>query len=90
LPIIIKDGFKFSTVQAQYLVIPVNIWGAVVYTVGAILSDKFTSRFMPLVICAPFGIAGYALLLSDVPAKVHYFATFLIAIPCFLCTGGNM
>ncbi|KAK8065766.1 hypothetical protein PG997_012513 [Apiospora hydei] len=27
LPIIIKDGFHYSTVQAQYLVIPVNLWG---------------------------------------------------------------
>jgi nitrate/nitrite transporter NarK len=90
LPIIIKDGFHFSTVQAQYLVIPVNLWGALVYAVGAVLSDRYTARFLPLVICAPFGIAGYAILLSDVPSSVRYFATYLIAIPCFLCTGGNM
>ncbi|KAL3958247.1 hypothetical protein ACCO45_006409 [Purpureocillium lilacinum] len=90
LPIIIKDGFKFTTVQAQYLVIPVNLWGAVVYAVGAILSDKFTSRFLPLIICAPIGIAGYAILLAPVSASVHYFGTFLVATACFLCTGGNM
>lgn len=90
LPIIIKDGFNFSTVQAQYLVIPVNLWGAIVYAAGAILSDKYTSRFLPLVICAPFGIAGYAILLAPVSASVHYFGTFLIATACFLCTGGNM
>ncbi|EOD47319.1 putative major facilitator superfamily protein [Neofusicoccum parvum UCRNP2] len=34
LPIIIKNGFHYSTVQAQYLVIPVNLWGALVYAVG--------------------------------------------------------
>lgn len=90
LPIIIKDGFKFSTVQAQYLVIPPNLWGAAVYAVGAILSDKYTSRFMPLIICAPIGIAGYAIQLAPVSAAVHYFGTFLIATACFLCTGGNM
>ncbi|GJN79924.1 high-affinity nicotinic acid transporter [Purpureocillium lilacinum] len=90
LPIIIKDGFKFTTVQAQYLVIPVNLWGAVVYAVGAILSDKFTSRFLPLIICAPIGIAGYAILLAPVSASVHYFGTFLVATACFLCTGGNI
>lgn len=90
LPIIIKDGFKFSTVQAQYLVIPVNLWGAAVYAVGAILSDRYTARFLPLIICAPFGIVGYAILLAPVPTSVHYFGTFLIATACFLCTGGNM
>ncbi|KAI3318781.1 retrograde regulation protein 2 [Xylariaceae sp. AK1471] len=90
LPIIIKDGFHFSTVQAQYLVIPVNLWGALVYAIGAVLSDRYTARFLPLVICAPFGIAGYAILLCDVPSGVRYFATYLIAMPCFLCTGGNI
>ncbi|KAI3335823.1 retrograde regulation protein 2 [Ustulina deusta] len=90
LPIIIKDGFHFSTVQAQYLVIPVNLWGSLVYAIGAVLSDKYSARFLPLVICAPFGIAGYVILLCDVSSGVRYFATYLIAIPCFLCTGGNI
>ncbi|KAI0968586.1 retrograde regulation protein 2 [Xylaria arbuscula] len=90
LPIIIKDGFHFSTVQAQYLVIPVNIWGSIIYAIGAVLSDKYSIRFLPLMICAPFGIAGYAILLSDVSSGVQYFATYLIAIPCFLCIGTNI
>ncbi|KAK1767580.1 major facilitator superfamily domain-containing protein [Phialemonium atrogriseum] len=90
LPIIIKDGFHYSTVQAQYLVIPVNLWGALVYAVGAVLSDRYTSRFLPLIICAPFGVAGYAILLCDVSPGVRYFATYLIATACFLCTGGNI
>lgn len=90
LPIIIKDGFHYSTVQAQYLVIPVNLWGAVVYAVGAYLSDRYTVRFLPLVLCAPFGIAGYAVLLCDVSAAMRYFATYLVATACYICTGGNM
>ncbi|KAF7547091.1 hypothetical protein G7046_g9113 [Stylonectria norvegica] len=90
LPIIIKDGFHYSTVQAQYLVIPVNLWGALVYGVGAIVSDKYGKRFLPLSICAPFGVAGYAILLCDVPAAVRYFAVYLITTACFLCTGGNI
>jgi MFS family permease len=77
-------------VQAQYLVIPVNIWGAIVYAVGAYLSDKYQKRFLPLVICAPFGIVGYAILLAPVSPGVRYFATYLIATACYLCTGGNM
>lgn len=45
---------------------------------------------MSLIISAPFGIAGYAILLCDVSAGVRYFATFLIATACFLCTGTNI
>ncbi|KAL5464672.1 hypothetical protein PMIN07_004399 [Paraphaeosphaeria minitans] len=59
LPIIIRYGFKFSTQQAQYLVVPVNLWGALVYAVGAYLSDRYQSRFWPMMLCAPIGIAGY-------------------------------
>ncbi|KAL1792638.1 hypothetical protein ACET3X_009145 [Alternaria dauci] len=90
LPIIIRNGFSFSTEQAQYLVIPVNIWGAVVYAIGAYLSDRYQTRFLPLVLMAPIGIAGYAILLSSVSPYAQYFATYLVATACFLCTGGNI
>ncbi|CAN9305444.1 unnamed protein product [Alternaria alternata] len=90
LPIIIRNGFNFSTKQAQYLVIPVNVWGAVVYAIGAYLSDRYQTRFLPLILMAPVGITGYAILLSPVSPYVQYFATYLIATACFLCTGGNI
>jgi len=90
LPIIIRNGFNFSTKQAQYLVIPVNIWGAIVYAIGAYLSDRYQTRFLPLIMMAPVGVAGYAILLSPVSPYVQYFATYLIATACFLCTGGNI
>ncbi|BCS24982.1 uncharacterized protein APUU_41426S [Aspergillus puulaauensis] len=91
LPVILKNGFNFSTEQAQYLVIPVNLWGAVIYWLGAVLSDRFNARSLVMAVAAPFGIAGYAILLAwDVPAGVQYFATFLIATSCFLCAGTNI
>lgn len=90
LPIIIRNGFKYSVKEAQYLVIPVNIWGAIVYAIGAYLSDRYQSRFLPLILMAPIGITGYAILLSPVHARVQYFATYLISTACFLCTGGNI
>ncbi|KAL4891998.1 retrograde regulation protein 2 [Aspergillus ambiguus] len=91
LPIILKNGFNYSTKQAQYLTIPVNLWGALVYGIGAVLSDRYNARYLAIVICIPFGIAGYSILLAfKVPAGVLYFSTFLIAIPCFLCTGTNI
>lgn len=90
LPIIIRDGFKYSTEQAQYLVIPVNVWGAIVYAVGSVVSTRYNARFLTMVVCAPLGIIGYAILLAPVPAAVHYFATYLISAACYLCTGTNI
>ncbi|KAH8163777.1 hypothetical protein CIB48_g4462 [Xylaria polymorpha] len=66
------------------------VHGVIQIAVVTILYGKYSARFLPLVICAPFGIVGYAILLCDVPSGVRYFATYLIAIPCFLCTGGNI
>ena len=40
LPIILKYGFNFSTLESQYLVVPVALWGGLVYFIGAILADK--------------------------------------------------
>ncbi|KAF9887505.1 hypothetical protein FE257_010083 [Aspergillus nanangensis] len=91
LPIILKNSFNFTTQQAQYLVIPVNLWGAAIYWVGAVLSDRYNARSMVMIITAPIGIAGYAILLAwDVPAGVQYFATYLISTACFLCAGTNI
>lgn len=90
LPIIIRNGFHYSVKEAQYLVIPVNIWGAIVYAVGAYFSDRYQTRFLPLILVAPIGITGYAILLSPVSPGIQYFATYLIATACFLCTGGNI
>ncbi|KAH8693203.1 retrograde regulation protein 2 [Talaromyces proteolyticus] len=94
LPIILKDGFHYSTIQAQYLVIPVNLWGAIVYGVGAVLSDKYKARFLSLIISAPFGIAGYAILVANsrhtMQPGIRYFATYLISTACYLCTGTNI
>jgi nitrate/nitrite transporter NarK len=71
-------------------VVPVNLWGAFVYAIGAWMSDRYQSRFLPLILTAPFGIIGYAILLAPVSPAVSYFATYLIATACFLCTGSNI
>ncbi|OJJ56527.1 hypothetical protein ASPSYDRAFT_59833 [Aspergillus sydowii CBS 593.65] len=68
-----------------------NLWGAAIYWLGAVLSDRFNARSLVMALTAPFGVAGYAILLAwDVPAGVQYFATFLIATSCFLCAGTNI
>ena len=45
-----------------------NLWGALVYAVGAYLSDRYQSRFLPMILAAPIGIAGYAILIAPVSA----------------------
>ncbi|EAT86778.2 hypothetical protein SNOG_05714 [Parastagonospora nodorum SN15] len=52
--------------------------------------DRYQTRFIPLILMAPIGVAGYAILLSPVSPGVQYFATYLISTACFLCTGGNI
>lgn len=54
------------------------------------MSDRYQSRFLPLILMAPFGICGYAILLSPVSSGVRYGATYLIATACFICTGSNI
>ena len=56
------------------------------------LADKYNARFWSVIICAPVGICGYAILLrlQDVSSGVQYFATFLISTACYLCTGTNI
>ncbi|KAF1848897.1 high-affinity nicotinic acid transporter-like protein [Cucurbitaria berberidis CBS 394.84] len=70
--------------------VKINIWGAIVYAIGAFLSDRYQTRFLPLILAAPFGMIGYAILLSPVSPAVQYFATHLVSTACFLCTGGNI
>lgn len=55
------------------------------------MSDKYNARCLVMIIAAPVGIAGYAILLAwNVPPGALYFATFLIATPCYLCAGTNI
>lgn len=69
----------------------VNLWGALVYAVGAWLQDRYRKRVAIMLVCAPIGIAGYAILIAwDVPVGVQYFATYLIATAVFICTGSNI
>ncbi len=109
LPVIIKTGLGYSTVQAQYLTIPgkyasgglmlvhlltgpkteVFVWGTIVYFTVALVSDKLSTRFIPLMVLAPFTAAGYAVLLAPVSSGVHYFATFLVATGVYICAGIN-
>jgi hypothetical protein len=68
----------------------VNLTGAIFYGVGAILADKYKARFLSIIVMAPVGIIGYAILLSDQKPAVWYFATYLVSASCYIITGTNI
>ncbi|CAM1509655.1 Fc.00g033940.m01.CDS01 [Cosmosporella sp. VM-42] len=89
LPLIIRQSFHYSVVEAQYLTIPVNLWGAIIYIFVAFTAEKYSNRFLPLVCFAPLMMCGYAVLLSDVPTSAKYGATYLISTGIYICAGIN-
>ncbi|KAF2006076.1 MFS general substrate transporter [Amniculicola lignicola CBS 123094] len=69
----------------------IKSWGHGIIQIAVVtILYRYQTRFLPLVCMAPIGITGYAILLSPVSPRVQYFATYLIATACFLCTGGNI
>ncbi|KAJ5918907.1 high-affinity nicotinic acid transporter [Penicillium verhagenii] len=100
LPIIIEDGLGFSSVQAQYLVIPdliralryciVQIWGAIVYMIIAWSSDRLQRRYIFVMIFGSITALGYVLILCPIPAGVQYFSTFLITTGMYIIAGINL
>lgn len=90
LPIIIKEGLGYSSIQAQYFTIPVQMWGCLIYILVAWLSDRYQRRYLPVITFAPVTALGYILLLCPVSAGVQYFATFLITSGMYIVTGINL
>ena len=92
LPIILKSGFNYSTKQSQYLSIPVFFWGSIVYGICGYLSDRYSRRFLVVILSAPVGILGYAILLggNHLAVGVKYFACFLVATSAWMLGGGNL
>ena len=90
LPIIIEEGLGYSTIAAQYLTIPTQMFGTIVYIFIAYLSDRYRKRYLFVIIFTPVVALGYLLLLCPIPAGVHYFATFLITGGVYIITGNNL
>lgn len=89
LPSIIKS-LGYNTLQAQYLTIPVYIFGGGAFMVIAYISDR-TSIRGPLVAFANiFGIIGYILIICPTPNGVKFLGTFLCAVAVYNGPGLNM
>ncbi|KAJ5604874.1 hypothetical protein N7510_010028 [Penicillium lagena] len=90
LPIIIENGLGFSSIQAQYLTIPVQLWGTLIYILVAYLADRYQKRYIPVMSFTPVTALGYLLLLCPIPAGVQYFSTFLITTGMYIIAGINL
>ncbi|KAI4841677.1 MFS general substrate transporter [Aureobasidium sp. EXF-8845] len=89
LPSIIKS-LGYNTLQAQYLTIPVYIFGGLAFMLVAWYSDR-TSIRGPLVAFANiFGIIGYILIICPTPNGVKFLGTFLCAVAVYNGPGLNM
>ncbi|KAF7526850.1 hypothetical protein G7054_g10630 [Neopestalotiopsis clavispora] len=90
LPSILKLDLGYTSLQAQYLSVPVYALGGISFLTAALLSDKWRRRGTVLLALDIFAVIGYAILLG-VPNRpsVRYFACFMIAIPIYCGPGLN-
>lgn len=89
LPSIIQS-MGYTSLQAQYLTIPVYIIGGGSFLALSFASDRLTLR-SPFLVCANLvGIVGYALILSPVSNAVKFFGTFLCAVAVYNGPGMNL
>jgi len=92
LPIIIQ-AMGYDSVSAQYLTIPVYIWGAIVYFIVAWWSDRLQKRGIFLAGSTIVTAIGYIVLLAAANSGkpgVLYFATYLVATGLYVGPGLNI
>lgn len=89
MPSILRNGLGFSSLEAQYLSVPVYLLGGLSFFAAAVIGDRFRLRGSILLGLDVFSICGYAILLSVENSAVRYFACYLIAIPLYYGSGLN-
>ncbi|KAH7363015.1 high-affinity nicotinic acid transporter [Plectosphaerella cucumerina] len=89
LPSILRDGLGYSTLEAQYLSVPVYLLGGVSFFVAALIGDRWGLRGSALFVLDIFAVVGYAILLAVENSGVRYFACFMIALPLYCGPGLN-
>lgn len=82
LPIILRNGMKFSIAKAQCLVAPPYVAAAFVMYGFAVLGDKHHIRAPIIIANAIIGLIGLPLLGYATNNGVRYFGAFLATISC--------
>lgn len=80
----------FSVIQAQYLSIPVYIFGGMCFLGFAFVSDHYRTRGPLLWISNLPGIVGYVLIICPTSNGVKFLGTFLCAVSVYNGTGLNL
>ncbi|EXJ89402.1 hypothetical protein A1O3_02469 [Capronia epimyces CBS 606.96] len=78
LPTIIH-GLGYTSLQANYLTIPIYLFAAIVIGFVAFLSDRLEKRAPVLAVMTLPGILGYAMIIGSANKVVGYVAMFLCA-----------
>lgn len=86
--IIVSMGY--TVIQAQYLSIPVYIFGGLCFLAVAFISDRFTIRGPLLLLANVPGIVGYILIICPTSNGVKFFGTFLCAVAVYNGPGLNL
>lgn len=89
LPSILRNGLGFTSLQAQYLSVPVYFLGGVSFFIAATIGDKWGFRGTCVLVLDTFAVIGYALLVGAENNAIKYFACYLIAIPLYCGPGLN-
>ncbi|KAJ4375155.1 hypothetical protein N0V83_002239 [Neocucurbitaria cava] len=86
----ILTSMGYDKLEANYLSIPVYIWGALAFVGVARISDKYKVRGIVILGTNLVGIVGYILLLTIDTGGVRYFATFLCVTAVYVGPGLNL
>ncbi|KAK4678856.1 hypothetical protein QC764_310620 [Podospora pseudoanserina] len=89
LPSIITS-MGHSSIEAQYLTIPVYILGGACFLTLAFVSDHLCIRGPFIAFANVFGIIGYILIICPTSNAVKFFGTFLCAIAVYSGPGLNL
>ncbi|KAH8693840.1 major facilitator superfamily domain-containing protein [Talaromyces proteolyticus] len=89
LPIIV-NGLGYSSLQSQYLTIPVYITGALGVFAAGYIADYYQARAPILLSFSLPVIAGYATLLGTDNPAVNYFGCYLVVFGSYVYPGLNL
>ncbi|TXT09269.1 uncharacterized protein COLE_03203 [Cutaneotrichosporon oleaginosum] len=86
--VVIINGLGYSPIVSQALSAPVYGWAAIVYLVGALVSDRYSMRYKIILPLSLVTIVGYAILVAN-PANLgaRLFACFLAGMGIYISVG---
>jgi MFS family permease len=89
LPTII-NSIGFTSLQAQYLTIPIYIFGGIGFFSAAYFSDRTEQRAPFMLAYGLVTLTGYAILLGSKTPGVLYFACYLVLFGNYVFPGLNL